>query len=85
MADEVEQKEGILGLNVKLGLGKVTKKKSPKPPTMLGYGNMPQLPEIAMKNMREEQSNPGDGNPLTEKVKNRMARSYPGGSKKEIY
>lgn len=82
MADESsgeEMKEGILGLNLKLGLGKTTKKKSPKP-QMLGYGALPQLPELAMQQKRAAEAGPVDET-ATDKAKNRVARSYSGGSK----
>lgn len=77
-----EQAEGVLGLNQKLGLGKGTKKKISKPP-MLGYMNLPQLPNMVMEQRkREEELPPQDlkGSPM-DVMRNKFARSFLGGKK----
>ena len=86
-----QESSGILGLNEKLGIGRLGKKKAPKKRPQMGFGNMPDLAGITMADRKANHSGMPGGKETDEsaspldRAKNRVARSFKGGSKKGIF
>ena len=87
------QHSGIMGMNEKLGFFKKTRKVAPKvAPQPLGFSaSLPSMPDVSLRQRSIDNSfGPGvnsvqgSGGPV-DKAKNRVARSFSGGNKQEIF
>jgi hypothetical protein len=79
LMEQKKNRKGLLQLGQKLGLDKGTTQSRARPATL---GQVPMMAEISYMNRKREQDQ-GSGKPV-DKVKNKVARSAPGGSKEML-